>query len=170
MRFDKLKKQLELIILLSDGNNYAIQDLCERMDLSRRNFYYLLDFIKHAGFIVFKHDGCYHIDRRSPFFVRLLQRIQWSDSEVKIIHSLLLMEGNNSLMINQLRQKIESAYDFSVVVNSPIHRQIETNLKVLKNAMEHKHMVKLLGYSSPHSHTIKDRIVEPYLLLHNNEM
>jgi len=169
MRFDKLKKQLELIILLSDGNNYAIQDLCERMDLSRRNFYYLLDFIKHAGFIVFKHDGYYHIDRRSPFFVRLLQRIQWSDSEVKIIHSLLVMEGNNSLMINQLRQKIESAYDFSVVVNSPIHRQIETNLKVLKNAMEHKHMVKLLGYSSPHSHTIKDRIVEPYLLLHNNE-
>ena len=56
MRFDKLKKQLELIILLSNGSNYSVQDLCERMDLSRRNLYYLLDFIKHAGFIVFKHE------------------------------------------------------------------------------------------------------------------
>ena len=52
MRFEKLKKQLELLILLSDGRNYSIEELCEKMELSRRNFYYLLDFIKHAGFIV----------------------------------------------------------------------------------------------------------------------
>ena len=45
MRFDKLKKQLELLILLSDGRNYTVEELCERMNLSRRNFYYLLDFI-----------------------------------------------------------------------------------------------------------------------------
>ncbi len=44
MRFDKLKKQLELLILLSDGRNYTVEELCERMNLSRRNFYYLLDF------------------------------------------------------------------------------------------------------------------------------
>ena len=42
MRFDKLKKQLELIILLSNGSNYSVQDLCERMDLSRRNLWYCL--------------------------------------------------------------------------------------------------------------------------------
>ena len=55
MRFDKLRKQLELLALLSDGRNYTVEELCERMELSRRNFYYLLDFIRHAGFIVFKH-------------------------------------------------------------------------------------------------------------------
>ena len=169
MRFDKLKKQLELIILLSNGSNYSVQDLCERMDLSRRNLYYLLDFIKHAGFIVFKHEGCYHIDRRSPFFVQLFQSIQLSDTDVKTIHSLLMMAGNDSVMVNQLRQRMENAYNFSIVTNSPIHRQMESNLKVLKKAMERKHMVKLLDYSSPHSHTVKDRIVEPFLLLHNNE-
>ena len=169
MRFDKLKKQLELIILLSNGSNYSVQDLCERMDLSRRNLYYLLDFIKHAGFIVFKHEGCYHIDHRSPFFVQLFQSIQLSDTDVKTIHSLLMMAGNDSVMVNQLRQRMENAYNFSIVTNSPIHRQMESNLKVLKKAMERKHMVKLLDYSSPHSHTVKDRIVEPFLLLHNNE-
>lgn len=169
MRFDKLKKQLGLLILLSDGRNYTVDELCERMELSRRNFYYLLDFIKHAGFIVFKHEGFYHIDRRSPFFTQLLQAIQFTDNDVRTIHSLLTMAGDNSMMVNRLRRKIESAYALSVSTHSPIRRQVDSKLKVLRKAMEHKRMVRLVGYSSPHSHTVKDRIVEPFLLLHDDQ-
>ena len=169
MRFDKLKKQLELLILLSDGRNYTIEELCERMELSRRNFYYLLDFIKHAGFIVFKNQGCYHIDRRSPFFTQLLQTIQFTDRDVKTIHSVLTMAGNDSEMVNQLRQKLENAYSLSVSADSPVRRQMDSNLKMLRKAMNEKKTVRLVGYSSPHSHTVKDRIVEPFLLLHDNQ-
>ena len=169
MRFDKLKKQLELLILLSDGRNYTIEELCERMELSRRNFYYLLDFIKHAGFIVFKNQGCYHIDRRSPFFTQLLQTIQFTDRDVKTIHSVLTMAGNDSEMVNQLRQKLENAYSLSVSADSPVRRQMDSNLKMLRKAMNEKRTVRLVGYSSPHSHTVKDRIVEPFLLLHDNQ-
>ncbi|WP_455061628.1 helix-turn-helix transcriptional regulator [Prevotella fusca] len=169
MRFDKLKKQLELLILLSDGRNYTIEELCERMELSRRNFYYLLDFIKHAGFIVFKNQGCYHIDRRSPFFTQLLQTIQFTDRDIKTIHSVLMMAGNDSEMVNQLRQKLENAYSLSVSADSPVRRQMDSNLKMLRKAMSEKKTVRLVGYSSPHSHTVKDRIVEPFLLLHDNQ-
>lgn len=169
MRFDKLKKQLELLILLSDGRNYTIEELCKRMELSRRNFYYLLDFIKHAGFIVFKNQGCYHIDRRSPFFTQLLQTIQFTDRDVKTIHSVLTMAGNDSEMVNQLRQKLENAYSLSVSADSPVRRQMDSNLKMLRKAMNEKKTVRLVGYSSPHSHTVKDRIVEPFLLLHDNQ-
>ncbi|AKU69252.1 helix-turn-helix transcriptional regulator [Prevotella fusca] len=169
MRFDKLKKQLELLILLSDGRNYTIEELCKRMELSRRNFYYLLDFIKHAGFIVFKNQGCYHIDRRSPFFTQLLQTIQFTDRDIKTIHSVLMMAGNDSEMVNQLRQKLENAYSLSVSADSPVRRQMDSNLKMLRKAMNEKRTVRLVGYSSPHSHTVKDRIVEPFLLLHDNQ-
>lgn len=169
MRFDKLKKQLELLILLSDGRNYTVEELCERMELSRRNFYYLLDFIKHAGFIVFKNQGYYHIDRRSPFFTQLLQTIQFTNQDVKTIHSVLTIAGNDSEMVNQLREKLENTYNFSVSINSPIHKQMDSNIKILRKAMAEKKTVRLIGYSSPHSHTLKDRLVEPYLLLNNNE-
>lgn len=165
MRFDKLKKQLELLILLSDSSSYTVNELCEKMDLSRRNFYYLLDFLKQAGFIIFKNEGCYHIDRRSPFFIDLLQAVQFSEAEVKTIYSLLQMIGKDSDTANQLRKKLENAYDFSVVANSPIRKQMESNLKVLKRAMERKKMVRLIGYSSPNSRSVRDRIVEPFLLL-----
>ncbi len=169
MRFDKLKKQLELLILLSDGRNYAVEELCERVGLSRRNFYYLLDFIKHAGFIVFKNQGCYHIDRRSPFFTQLLQTIQFTDRDVKTIHSVLTMAGNDSEMVNLLRQKLEKVYSFSVSADSPVRCQMDSNMKLLRKAMNEKKTVCLVGYSSPHSQTVKDRIVEPFLLLHNNQ-
>ena len=139
------------------------------MELSRRNFYYLLDFIKHAGFIVFKNQGCYHIDRRSPFFTQLLQTIQFTDRDVKTIHSVLTMAGNDSEMVNQLRQKLENAYSLSVSADSPVRRQMDSNLKMLRKAMSEKKTVRLVGYSSPHSHTVKDRIVEPFLLLHDNQ-
>ena len=139
------------------------------MELSRRNFYYLLDFIKHAGFIVFKNQGCYHIDRRSPFFTQLLQTIQFTDRDVKTIHSVLMMAGNDSEMVNQLRQKLENAYSLSVSADSPVRRQMDSNLKMLRKAMNEKKTVRLVGYSSPHSHTVKDRIVEPFLLLHDNQ-
>ena len=169
MRYDKLRKQLELLILLSDGRNYTIEELCERVGVSRRNFYYLLDFIKHAGFILFKHDGFYHIDRRSSFFTQMLQAIQFGDRDVKTIHSLLTMAGSGSEMVNQLRCKIESSYDLSISSDSLIRRQMDSNIKLLRKAMEEKKMVCLIGYSSPHSHTVKDRLVEPFLFLHNNE-
>lgn len=139
------------------------------MELSRRNFYYLLDFIKHAGFIVFKNQGCYHIDHRSPFFTQLLQTIQFTDRDVKTIHSVLTMAGNDSEMVNQLRQKLENAYSLSVSADSPVRRQMDSNLKMLRKAMSEKKTVRLVGYSSPHSHTVKDRIVEPFLLLHDNQ-
>lgn len=169
MRFDKLKKQLELLIILSDGRNYTVEELCERIGLSRRNFYYLLDFIKHAGFIVFKNQGCYHIDRRSPFFTQLLQAIQFTDKDVKTIYSVLTMAGNDSEMVNQLRKKLDNAYNFSISADSPVRRQMDNNMKQLQMAMAEKKTVCLVGYSSPHSHSMKDRLVEPFLFLHNNE-
>ena len=79
------------------------------------------------------------------------------------------MAGNDSEMVNQLRQKLESSYNFSVSAESPIRRQMESNLKLLRKAMAEKKTVRLIGYSSPHSHSVKDRLVEPFLLLHNNE-
>ena len=88
---------------------------------------------------------------------------------MKTIHSVLTMAGNDSEMVNQLRQKLESSYNFSVSAESPIRRQMESNLKLLRKAMAEKKTVRLIGYSSPHSHSVKDRLVEPFLLLHNNE-
>ena len=45
MRLDKLKNQLELIQLLVDRTDFSIEELCEKLDISRRNLYYLISFL-----------------------------------------------------------------------------------------------------------------------------
>lgn len=62
MRLDKLKNQLELIQLLVDRTDFSIEELCEKLDISRRNLYYLISFLRRSGFIIFKNKGYYHID------------------------------------------------------------------------------------------------------------
>ncbi|MDR0186422.1 WYL domain-containing protein [Prevotella brunnea] len=169
MRFDKLRTQLELILLLSEPQGYTVAQLCEKLELSRRNIYYLLDFLKQAGMILFKQRQCYHIDPRSPFFARLQTNIQFSDKEMLAIYNLLQMAGGTSETINQLRNKIDRAYNFSVYMNTPVRRHINNMVSELRRAIDTKHMVRLIDYSSPHSHTVSDRIVEPFLLMNNND-
>lgn len=67
MRYSKLQNELRLILLLADSVGYTAIELSKKMNISRRQIYYLLDFIKSAGFILFKQDNKYHIDRRSSF-------------------------------------------------------------------------------------------------------
>lgn len=169
MRFDKLRKQLDLLLLLSDTRDYSIDEICDKLGLSHRNFYYLIDFIKKAGFILFKRNGFYHVDRRSPFFAEMMQTFQMTDDEVRTLYSLLNMAGSRSTIVCQLRKKIENTYNVAITPDQFIRQQMEQRIAVLKHAINKKRMVKLVNYSSPNSQTIKDRIVEPFLFLNNDQ-
>ena len=63
MRHDKLERELKLMLLLIENHNYTVQDLCDRMELSRRNLYYYLDFFRDAGFIVEHHKPYYRLSK-----------------------------------------------------------------------------------------------------------
>ena len=75
MRHDKLEKQLYLLQLLTENRSYTLDKLCDKLNLSLRNLYYYLDFFRDSGFHLYKHGDYYCIDRDSPFFTRLFDRI-----------------------------------------------------------------------------------------------
>lgn len=169
MRYSKLQNELQLILLLADSVGYSAVELSKKMNISRRQIYYLLDFIKSAGFILFKQGDKYHIDRRSPFFTNLSQTLQFTDAEVRTIYNVLLITGNSSDMVNQLRAKLDRAYNFSHSVSTAKQQAYINNVKIITHAIENKKMLRLVGYSSPHSHSVSDRIVEPFFLMNNNQ-
>ena len=43
MRHDKLEKELSLLLCLTENHNYTINELCEKLSLSRRMLYYYLE-------------------------------------------------------------------------------------------------------------------------------
>lgn len=169
MRLDKLKNQLDLILLLVDNRDFTIDELCNKIDISRRNLYYLIDFLKHAGFTLYKRKGCYHIDYHSPFIANLLHSVQFTDNEIRAIYDVLNLSGINNETINHLRHRLDNAYNLSSTNNTTIRKQIDNNLKIIIQAMKGKKLVTILGYSSPNSSTVRDRIVEPFFLMNNNQ-
>ena len=168
MRNETTEKVLKLILRLLDTTDHSVDWICEQVDVSRRTVYYLLEFLRSNGFIVFKQRGCYHLDRRSPFISEIVKSVQFTDNELLTIWNLLGIVGTGNETVNALRRKLDAAYDFSVVSNSPEARKKANIVKKLEAAIDRKRMVRLLDYSSPHSHTVKDRIVEPYLLMNSN--
>ena len=40
MRHDKLERELDMMLLLTGNRTYTIDQVCERLSISRRNFYY----------------------------------------------------------------------------------------------------------------------------------
>ncbi|MBQ7421014.1 MAG: WYL domain-containing protein [Prevotella sp.] len=168
MRHDKLGKELELVLLLADTEDYSVDEICERVMLSRRNFYYYLHFLRDSGFIVFKRNNSYHVDQRSPFLNRLLHLLQFTEDEAVTVRRLLDMAGDTNPIVNSLRYKLDRFYDFSILNDPDMRKKAAKKVNTLYEAIKWKQVVKLVGYSSPHSQTVTDRFVEPFLFMNNN--
>lgn len=168
MRHDKLERELYLLQLLTENRTYTIERLCEKLGISRRNLYYYLEFFRDSGFKVYKHGNCYSIDRNSPFFNRLIERISITEEEAVMIRRLLDKAGQGDVLADNLRKKLERFYDFDIINNDELREQKVYNIGVLYDAIKLQRQVVIHGYASPHSRTTKDRLVEPFLLMNNN--
>ena len=52
MRHEKLGRELKLMLFLLGEHNLTVSEICSKFELSRRNFYYYMDFFREAGFHV----------------------------------------------------------------------------------------------------------------------
>lgn len=142
MRHDKLESQLETLLLLT-GNPMTVDDLCRQLGQKRRNIYYYLEFFRDSRlFRVTKHDrgsARYSIDPQSPFFRKLMSKMGFSETQ----------NARMQLMMAQVEKRFAD----------------QEKLDVMKKAISQKRMVKIEGYSSSHSKTLTDRIVEPFMIL-----
>ena len=165
MRMSKYGRELELLLLLTDNGNYTAQELAERLKISRRNLYYYLEYLRFSGFHIVKTGTHYSIDRHSPFFRRLHENISLTENEAIYLHRLLDNGEKKDFTSQVIIAKLERFYHLGNLSNPDMKKQMNRNIAVIKQAMAQKTMVVLKHYSSPHSHSVADRIVEPYLLL-----
>lgn len=168
MRHDKLERQLDLMLLLAGSRGMRVEDICERLDISRRNFYYYMEFFRDCGFIVNKSGGYYSIDRESPFFKRLIDRVSFTEAELIVLRRLLDKVDEQNAVVARLREKLSAHIDYQILNDSHTDDQRALIISQLHEAILYKQMVVLKDYSSPHGLTRRDRLVEPFLLMDNN--
>lgn len=168
MRHNDLSRELSLILLMTENRAYTVQQLCNRLGISRRSLYYYIDFLRSYGFVVKKHGTCYSLDKTLPFFAKLIKKAHFTEDEAITMRRLLDSAGSDSLHVQHLKRKLENLYDLDILDRVAMRELEAQNVSTLYEAIKMKKTVILRNYSSPHSDSVGNRVVEPYLFLDNN--
>jgi predicted DNA-binding transcriptional regulator YafY len=168
MRHDKLERELNLLLMLTENHNYTVQDICERLEISRRNFYYYLEFFRQTDFIVEHNKPFYRVRKDSPFFRKLDEIVHFTEDEAITLRQILDKTGDESIQVQRIKQKLDRLYDLNILDSVELKQQLAHNVSTLYEAIKQHRMVRLVVYSTPHSNTVSDRLVEPFLFLNGN--
>ena len=105
---------------------------------------------------------------------RAAQRLEEAHGETTLsqdeaTYILHILNDSNKLdfYAHSIRQKLIRQFNLADVRTPEVLSAINRHTEVLKDAMNRKCMCMLRNYSSPHSKTVSDRIVEPFLFMNN---
>lgn len=169
MRHDKLERELQLLLLLIENYRYTVPEICEKIGISRRNLYYYLEFFRDAGFIVENHRPYYLIRKDSPWFKKIDAAVHFTEDEAILMRRLLEKVDDGSQQIAHLLRKLDKLYDLDIINPVEIRERQAANASVIYEAIKQKRVVILKNYASPHSDTVSDRRVEPFLFMNGNQ-
>ena len=158
----KIERVLRLMKMMTSGNRYTVEELAERLDTSYRSIYRYIDTFKEVGFVVHKEEGgVYRLGKESPYFKDISQLIHFTDEEAHIVNQLIgALDDTNTLKQN-LRRKLSSVYNCTSLANSIVKGKNAENVNRIIEAIEEHRQVVLHDYSSSHTATKRNRLVEP---------
>ena len=158
----KIERVLRLMKMMTSGNRYTVEELAERLDTSYRSIYRYIDTFKEVGFVVHKEEGAvYRLGKESPYFKDISQLIHFTDEEAHIVNQLIgALDDTNTLKQN-LRRKLSSVYNCTSLANSIVKGKNAENVNRIIEAIEEHRQVVLHDYSSSHTSSKRDRLVEP---------
>lgn len=165
---NKYGRELDLILLLTDNKDYTTLELAQRLGITRRNLYYYLEYLRESGFTLIKNGTTYRLDRHSPFFKKLHESIAFSDDEATYLYRLLENGQKKDYQAQSIKAKLERYFNLEALTDVGQRKRTEQNAAMLKEAMRQRKIACLKAYSSPHSKTVSDRLVEPFLFFNDD--
>lgn len=163
-----MSKELQLILLMVDSFDYTAEDLCRKIGTTRRQLYNYLRKFREMGFVVINENQSYRLDPASSFFRSLARSVNFTDVEAAFLHRLLDGTDEKNPMVPAIKRKLERFYHLRQFTDTRFKAHNIETLHALMEAIRCRRVVCLKDYSSPHSNTVTDRLVEPYQLLNEN--
>ena len=162
MDHGRIVRLLKLMELLTSNVDYTIQELMERLETSRRSIFRYLDSFKSAGFTMKKKGNNIHkLLTHSCHKIELSQLIHLSEEEAYLLHNLLGALTSDCQVAINLEKKLTALFDATSVTEIIGNKVIGENIMRLRQAMDEKKQVTLIGYESGNTMSISDRLVEP---------
>ncbi len=159
----KIEQTLKIILYLSSGLKYSINNIAEKFEISQRTVQRYIRTFRNAGFIIDRPvNGLYKIDKKSPYFKELSDLLHFTEEEAFILSKAIHSIDNVNIIKNNLIKKLYSLYDFDRVAISVVKKENSENIHSIVKAIKEKKQVILRSYSSANSSIIRDRLVEVF--------
>jgi len=163
MSLDIFARQLQLIDLLTGNIDLGLDDICTRLAISRRTFLRYISMLRQQGFDIQSRREVYTLDPRSAFFNAMSERMQLSYDEALTLTRLLDASAGDDPLAQRLRRRLAALYGIeATTLHHPENDRRTSNISAARQAISQRLQVVLHGYESVHSHSLSDRLVEPY--------
>lgn len=163
----KLERLLRLMKLLTANTTYDIDQLAERLQMSRRTVYRYIDTFREAGFVIKKSGNCIRLDKESPHFRDISQLVHFTEEEAVILKSAIENIDDTNMLKQNLKRKLYSVYDNKTLADTVVRGKNSPNIRTLIEAIDEHRQVILHGYQSAHGGEVRDRRVEPFAFTTN---
>ena len=157
----KIERMLRLMKMLTANTSYSVDDLAERLDMSRRTIYRYIDTFREAGFVIKKSDKYIRLDKESQHFKDISQLVHFTEEEAYILNSAIESLDPTNAIKQNLKAKLASIYDFKMLAECVVKGDNARNVNAIIEAIENRKQIILHNYTSAHSRQVSDRIVEP---------
>ena len=163
----KLERLLRLMKLLTANTTYNVDQLAERLSMSRRTIYRYIDTFREAGFVIKKTGDCIRLDKESPHFRDISQLVHFTEEEAVILKNAIENIDDTNLLKQNLKRKLYTVYDNKTLADTVVRGKNAPNIRNLLEAIEEGRRVILHGYQSAHGGEVRDREVEPFAFTTN---
>lgn len=153
----KLERLLRLMKLLTANTTYNIDQLAERLQMSRRTVYRYIDTFREAGFVIKKSGNCIRLDKESPHFRDISQLVHFTEEEAVILKSAIENIDDTNMLKQNLKRKLYSVYDNKTLADTVVRGKNSPNIRTLIEAIDEHRQVILHGYQSAHGGEVRDR-------------
>lgn len=163
----KIERLLRLMKLLTANTTYTVDELAERLDMSRRTIYRYIDTFREAGFVIKKSGDCIRLDKASPHFKDISQLVHFTEEEAVILKTAIESIDDTNLLKQNLKRKLYAVYDNKTLADTVVKGKNAPNIRHLIEAIEEERQVILRNYHSSHGSAVRDRRVEPFAFTTN---
>ena len=161
----KIERLLRLMKMLTANVDYSVDDIAERLDMSRRTIYRYIDTFRDAGFVIKKRGNCIRLDKESPHFKDISQLVHFTEEEAVILRRAIESIDDTNLLKQNLKRKLYSVYDSGTLADTIVKGRNSSNVHALIEAIENHKQVTLVEYQS--SRSTRNRYVEPFAFTTN---
>ncbi|MFI3288653.1 MAG: HTH domain-containing protein [Rikenellaceae bacterium] len=158
----KIERLLRLMKMLTANTTYRVDELAQRLGMSRRTIYRYIDTFREAGFVIKREGDFIRLDKESPHFKDISQLVHFTEEEALILRRTIEGIDDSNMLKANLKRKLYSVYDCGTLSSSRVSQRNSSNIHTLLNAIENHQSVTLKGYQSAHGSVVRDRHVEPF--------